>query len=477
MKIAGLDICKGYAVAWILEEFPDDPRKFYKSESKARSRTPDKDFYTFRFCHDVYEKVIKPGTKATKINSDTLLTRGIDTFLSWGVEAVCMEPTGMHYSAFIAKVCEFHKIKVIWVNHSKCKAFRIENEMYDKTDMADAFALACFAQMHLPRLDSSSYFIRFDSKLIPDLRRLYMAHKFFTRQDTQLLNRIQQHLSYEFPEIDLFKSPVDQDHRADNRRPLICTIAGIDRGRSRASNWVKRLKDSIAKEYGINISEITKLVASDIDRLDLRLMDIEQRMKSIIYDFPVYNQVFDEFKIGFIHRAILLALIYPFSTRFDNPASFKRRLGLVTVEEQSGKKFGQKKGSSSALCRREWYLWVCSAIKLAPDFRSNADVLQPIFEYHDRVNASYSNDSEKLQKMLADKYKQKIKTKMIASIPPELPLATRKLVIASLDFENLTVPESAISKGFGNLVIMKVAGYTSKKLYFALDAVRGELDV
>ena len=57
MKVAGLDICKGYAVAWILEEFPADPRKFYKAESKARSRTPDKDLYTFRFCHDVYEKV------------------------------------------------------------------------------------------------------------------------------------------------------------------------------------------------------------------------------------------------------------------------------------------------------------------------------------------------------------------------------------------------------------------------------------
>ena len=376
----------------------------------------------------------------------------------------------------IAEVCKHHKIKVMWVNHSKCKAFRIENEMHDKTDMADAFALACFAQLHLPRLESSSYFIRFESRVIPDLRRLYMAHKFFTRQDTQCLNRIQQHLSYEFPEIDLFKKPLGQSDCVDNRRSLICIIAGLERGNSRQSHWVKRLKESIAKEYGIDISQITKLIAGDIDRLDLRLMDIEEQMKSIIYDFPVYNQVFDEFKIGFIHRAILLCLIYPFSSRFDNPASFKRRLGLVTVEEQSGKKSVQKKGSSSALCRREWYLWVCSTMKLAPEFRSNVEVLKPIFDYHDGVNASYSNDPDKIQKMLADKYKDKIKAKMIASIPAEVPLATRKLVIASLDFENLTVPESAISKGFGNLVIMKTAGYASKKLYFALDAVRGELD-
>ena len=181
----------------------------------------------------------------------------------------------MFYSAFIAKVCEHHKIKVIWVNHSKCKAFRIENEMHDKTDMADSFALACFAQLHLPRLDSSSYFIRFESRLIPDLRRLYMAHKFFTRQNTQSQNRIQQHLSYEYPEIDMFKKPLGQSDQIDNRRPLICTLAGIDRGRSRSTSWVKRLKDSIAKEYGIDISQITKLLAGDIDRLDLRLMDIE----------------------------------------------------------------------------------------------------------------------------------------------------------------------------------------------------------
>ena len=105
-----------------------------------------------------------------------------------------------------------------------------------------------------------------------------------------------------------------------------------------------------------------------------------------------------------------------------------------------------------------------------------SEVLNPVIKYHDNVNASFSNEPDKVQKMLADNYKDKIKAKMIASIPPELPLAARKVVIASLDFENLLVPKSSISKGFGNLVMMKVAGYASKKLYFALDAVRGELD-
>ena len=37
------------------------------------------------------------------------------------------------------------------------------------------------------------------------------------------------------------------------------------------------------------------------------------------------------------------------------------------------------------------------------------------------------------------------------------------------------VPKSAISKGFGNLVIMKTVGYACKKLYWALDKVRDRL--
>jgi hypothetical protein len=78
-----------------------------------------------------------------------------------------------------------------------------------------------------------------------------------------------------------------------------------------------------------------------------------------------------------------------------------------------------------------------------------SEVLNPVIKYHDNVNASFSNDPDKVQKMLADKYKDKINAKMIASIPPELPLAARKVVIASLDFENLLVPKSAISKGLG----------------------------
>lgn len=468
MKIAGLDICKGYAVAWILDEFPSDPKKVFKAQFKSRSRDPKKDLLTFSFCHDVIDK--KTGE---------LEVKGIDTFLSWGVDAVCMEPTGMRYSAFIAKVCQHHNIKIFWVKHSECKAFRDQSDLPDKNDIADAFALACYAQLY-GYLNNSSYFIRFESGNIPQLRDLYMAHKFFTRQDTQLLNRIQQHLSYEFPEIDLFKNPVSQSNEVDNRRPLICEIADIDRQLGRKSTWHNRLKKSIAKEYGIDLGYLTKLLAKDIDTLDLRLMDIEEEMKAILNQFPTYQRVFDEFNFGIIHRSILLCQIYPFSSRFDNPDSFKRRLGLARVEVQSGTKRGDKKGSSSALCRREWYLWVCQIAKLHKQgkflWRPDSELIKPILDYHDKVNAQFSNNPEDVQKSLADKYKHRVKAQLVKALNDDLPIATVKQIVSSLDLENMVVPKTAISKGFGNLVIMKTAGYACKKLYWSLDAVRSELE-
>ena len=131
MIVAGLDICKGYAVAWILDKIPADPRKAFKADFKSRHRDPNKDFYSFSFCHDVIDK--KTGEVTTK---------GIDTFLSWGVDAVCMEPTGMRYSAFLAKVCQKHDIRIFWVGHSACKSFRENNDLPDKNDIADSFALA-----------------------------------------------------------------------------------------------------------------------------------------------------------------------------------------------------------------------------------------------------------------------------------------------------------------------------------------------
>ncbi|MFM7437356.1 MAG: hypothetical protein ACKO2V_01950, partial [Snowella sp.] len=135
----------------------------------------------------------------------------------------------------------------------------------------------------------------------------------------------------------------------------------------------------------------------------------------VINQFPVYNKVFDEFNFCFIHPAILLCFIYLFSSRFDNPAS-KRRLDLVSVEDSSGKRFPRKKALARLFVVGNGIFGSLNIAKLSRAASLGkgtglnfSEVLNPVIKYHDNVNASFSNDPEKIQKMLADKYKYKDK--------------------------------------------------------------------
>ncbi len=459
MKVAGLDICKGYAVAWILDSYPADPKKVFKQGFKGRNRNPEKDDLTFAF--DAF---------------------GIETFLSWEVEAICLEPTGMRYSAFIAKVAEHHGIKIFWVNHNACKAFREQNELPDKNDIADSFALACYCHLYAP-LGNSTYFIRFESNIIPQVRDLYMHHKFLTKLSTQCVNRLQIQLSFEYPEIAGFRTPMQPSKEIDKRRPLVCEIAGRDRDISRASHWKKRLQNSIAKKYGVEISDFSKYLAGVIDDLDLKLMAVESELSALVFNprFSVYNQIFDRFKMGLIHRAIILCQIYPFSQRFNDLPSFKRRLGLSRIEVQSGTKKGDKKGSSSALCRREWYLWVSYTAKLKTKNGSSvagalSSDLAAVVAYHDEINLKFSTNPDFYKDTLKERYKHRVKRHFLNSLQAELGVLGASAVLERLDLESYQVPDTVLNRGFGHLVIMKTAGYACKKLYRALDEVRSSLD-
>ena len=243
MRVCGLDICKGWAVAWILEDIPDNVKDDYQRGKLKRSKKPDQDEFTFYFCHDVYEKVNKPGTKTAKVQSEQKIKQGIETFLSWKPDLVVLEPTGLHYSLFISKVCEKHGIAVRWISHDVCKSVRITHKLHDKTDLADAYILAIQGVIygHKP-----SYWIRFENGNILKLRDLYHFRKHITALSVQTGNRTQQHLALEFPEtVAIYK---DAFGRGDNgRSSLIATVAGR-KFTTRNSPWVKRLDNSSSAE-------------------------------------------------------------------------------------------------------------------------------------------------------------------------------------------------------------------------------------
>ena len=125
MKILGIDICSDRAVCWLIESVPTDIKAYWKRESKFRSKDPLKDEFTFYF------------TRA-----------GIDGLFANAPDAIALEPTGMHYSYLIAHVARRYSIRVLWVGHTQAVSYRRQNNLPDKNDLADAMAIACYAQIY-----------------------------------------------------------------------------------------------------------------------------------------------------------------------------------------------------------------------------------------------------------------------------------------------------------------------------------------
>jgi hypothetical protein len=468
MRIAGLDICKGYAVAWILDELPADPKQVWKHGFRSRFKKPSDDPYTFWFCHDVYR---------TQDGERVLDVRGIDTFLSWEVDAIALEPTGLHYSMFISKVCESHGIKVFWVNHHSCRNWRQTHGLPDKNDIADAYALCAYTQTFK---DYWRYFIRFENGSIAKIRDLYHLRKFCIKMSVKASNRAQHHLAFDFPEsASLYSDPVGK--ASDGRRPLLSVVAGHERG-TRRSPWVNRLNNSIAREYGIELSDPSIYLAGLTDDFDLKVNEINSRLSELVYSpqFAGYNFVFDRFNFGVPLRGLLLTLIYPFSERFTGSSlpAFKRRIGLARVETQSGTSIkGSKTGSSSSICRAEFYCWVSSQFKLGAKTQYS-EQLQRIKDYHDEKTAQLKADPEKLALQAAAKYQARLRSEMFNSLSSSglMTVNQVKALLSEIDWSAKVPAGMAKNNLVGNLVINKTGGYAAKLLYRALDEVRETLD-
>ncbi len=483
-KIAGLDICKGWAVAWILEDIPDDVKADYQRGLKFRNRDPEKDEFTFYFCHDQFEKVLKPGTKTIKINGTAKIKQGIETFLSWGIDTVVMEPTGLHYAYFISKVCEKHGIKVLWISHDVCKAIRRQHNLPDKNDLADAYVLAIQGIIygHKP-----SYWIRFENGNILKMRDLYHFRKFVSKLSVKPNNRSQQHLAYEYPEsVALFKDAFSLD-KDDRRSPLIRVVAGRVPNRS---PWPKRLNNSIAKEYGIEITDSTRYLCTLTDDFHCKLIEINEELERLVFhpQFSVYNHVFDRFSFGLSLRAIILILVYPFSERFPESlltskrlAKFKRRLGIARIETQSGISVkGEKTGSSSGLCRSEFYMHVASQYKLQARRSSYVPATPEIAlikQYHDKKEAELKADPEALAAIINQRYQDSQRSKLYDSlIFSGISKGQALTIVDSMDWSIKKPQAIEKSRLVGDLVIARTSAYVCKQLFKALEEFRDSLD-
>ena len=205
-------------------------------------------------------------------------------------------------------------------------------------------------------------------------------------------------------------------------------------GKKRLDNLYEK---SIAREYGLEIDPMLELHSQwmcDIAQYEQRL---ESRIREMLAEpvFKPYIEVFNKFGFGLRTRARLLTRLYPFESflsvdgrpvieyelrevkktdrdrkngettikrqpgaikrikRNRSRDTFKMRLGMGTVLEQSGDSLVEKT-SGSALCRMSLWQHVLVAVETGrlPD----NDITKELIDYRDSLKSKVSEQGDKL---------------------------------------------------------------------------------
>ncbi|NEO51877.1 MAG: IS110 family transposase [Okeania sp. SIO3B5] len=330
-RVIGGDVCKSSIVCWELFEIPTDLR----CEFKKNKRTKKTDPLTFCLNRESVKEFVE--------------------FLE-DADALVMEPTGGNYSFLWAKIAESHKIFVRWVGHPEVKYLRKSERLPDKNDQADALALAVYA---LKNWDKPHAFLRFEPGLIKEISDRYLQLHSISRIQSPIINRLRQQLAKEFPEIASIKSTPGPDGLS----PLWAWITERERYTDVGEKlYNKKYQNSVAPQYGVEISEFTKFLANQLCDLHLSEFGLRRELTNLIYsqEFQKFNEVFDLYGFGLMARAMLLIRCYPLS-RFESEGAFKRRLGFGSEERSSGE-IERFRAAGSSLARKELYLWCLTVV-------------------------------------------------------------------------------------------------------------------
>jgi len=334
-----------------------------------------------------------------------------------------LEPTGVHYSNLWAKILEAHQIQCYWVGHLQLGRYRRGKQLPNKTDSADALAMAAYWwdsdnlwSNGQPKM--SSYLI-YQDEPIGRIREIERQLNNLARVQSPIINYARQLLAWQFPEK---AQTISSKTREEYIPPLWAWLAGLDDGMSK---WGKtRMANdygrSIAKELGIEIDPQLRLLASWQVDIYNREFELKTELVELLQDekFGPYLRAFEQvLGAGNNHviKARLLTRCYPFEEfldidlrevieyevkevkrvekqreRIDGsfrtiinrlPGQVKRvkrnrsrdmffsRLGMATRIEQSGDKLVEI-NHGSLICRNSLWQFVYSQLK-TDKFRSS----------------------------------------------------------------------------------------------------------
>ncbi len=371
MNIIGLDVGRGSAVAFALDFYPANAKQYF-----TRNR----------------QNILRLSSDEKSVNKLLLIAPS----------AIVLEPTGSWYSAFWAKVAQYHNITLCWVGHSDLAAKRKSYGFLNKRDDEDAFCLAMtyFDPTFIDTHGRKRFLSWYDCDRINEIRNNFFDLEQLDKLRTAFVNQLRQRLSFEFPEAQ--KRVLRQSNKL-GYSPFIGWLAEVHSYTRVENNY----KNSIARTLGIDISKYTRAHATAIINLELRANAIENWLDREIdkCEYQPYLKVFEKFGFGTRLSTLLLIQIYPLDKflidgkpwleeeigsngklqlRYRSLRSFQLYLGLGYKWIQSGEKIIRVL-SGSSICRSHLYMWCFDRIAPSGNRRLQTKVGQNLGEKYDKL--------------------------------------------------------------------------------------------
>ena len=423
LTILGIDVSKASVTCHILTQYPKGGLQAYWNKTRNKASTLYPAFYSNPDAKKKQKSAFDFAFYLAEIKPDYAI----------------LEPTGNHYSRLWASILKKLEIKVLWVGHVELRRYRGGKNLPNKSDPADALAMAAYGHDLDHWLETGElnlrYFLMHRPEPIDDLRDLCQQLEHLNRVQSPIVNYARQLLAWQFPEVAHTKSV---STKSGFLPPLWGWLAKrleiSPAGKTRIENLYKI---SIAKDYGIQIDPILELHAEWMCDISLYEQRLEAKISEMLSEsaFKPYMSVFDKFGFGLRVRSRLLTRIYPFESflgvngrpvieyevrevkkterdrkngettvrrlagdtkrikRNRSRDTFKMRLGMGTVLEQSGDGLIEK-ASGSSLCRISLWQYVLTGVETGR-LPSN-DLTKELIDYRDSLKANVTEQGEKL---------------------------------------------------------------------------------
>lgn len=391
MKIIGVDVSKASIVACPLQGMPDNPRQFFL----------EAEFFKL--------KANKEGIKKlTELKPDIAI----------------LEPTGVNYSRIWHIHLEKMGCEVRMADHAKLSYYRRHLRLADKTDHADALALACYGWQYLNDKSRFNYPL---PGIIIELRSHILLLRHLNRCQSPLENFIKQMLASQFPEVSTTKSYV----RKDKPAPLWMFLAEEEQ--------VKRCENKLRESIGTGIQQNVRLHAKRLCDYQRQEISLENQIREILErpEFAPYHKALEPFHFGLRTKATLISYIYPFK-RFlgedGKPISevsrgrysgklnkkrisrrrFHKYLGVAPTEKSSGDRKSKRVSGGISICRHVLWLYTFNRIE-RKSARPDTKICQDLGEFLDKKKAS-GVSSKKVKSIISSKIVRIIYSRLVKEL-------------------------------------------------------------